>query len=113
MPDMEARRSLFQLALSKLPAEDDMDLTRLATLTEGYNCSDIRYIVKSAARKMFNLTIEKNDGVVRKVTQNLLEETIKGKSPSVSGRELREYERVRSEFSPKDEHSKPTTVGFR
>ena len=113
MPDMEARRSLFQLALSKLPAEDDMDLTRLATLTEGYYCSDIRYIVKSAARKMFNLTIEKNDGVVRKVTQNLLEETIKGKSPSVSGRELREYERVRSEFSPKDEHSKPTTVGFR
>lgn len=54
MPDKEARKSLFLLALSKLPSDEGIDINRLAELTEGYNCSDISYIVRSAARKMFN-----------------------------------------------------------
>ena len=49
MPDKEARKSLFSLALSKLPSDEGIDINRLAELTEGYNCSDISYIVRSAA----------------------------------------------------------------
>ena len=113
MPDAESRESLFRLALSKLPVEDGIDTFKLAALTEGYNCSDISYIVKVAARRMFNLTVKGNDGVLRKVTQELLEETIKGKSPSVGGNELRGYERIRSEFSPKDKGCRPARIGFR
>jgi transitional endoplasmic reticulum ATPase len=41
-----------------------------------------------------------------------LEEAIKHKSPSVSQRDLREYERVRGEFSPKDEGRKSIAIGF-
>ena len=44
MPDKEARKSLFSLALSKLPSDEGIDINRLAELTEGYNCSDISYI---------------------------------------------------------------------
>lgn len=113
MPDREARRSLFSLALSKLPSETDIDMNRLAELTEGYNCSDISYIVKSAARKMFNETIRENRGEYRTISQALLEETISKRSPSVSGRDLREYERVRSEMSPKDKGVRHVTIGFR
>lgn len=58
MPDMEARKSLFTLSLSKLPAAENIDTARLAVITEGYNCSDITYIVRLAARKMFNATIK-------------------------------------------------------
>lgn len=113
MPDREARRSLFSLALSKLPSETDIDMNRLAELTEGYNCSDISYIVKSAARMMFNETIRENRGEYRTISQALLEETISKRSPSVSGRDLLEYERVRSEMSPKDKGVRHVTIGFR
>lgn len=46
MPDKEARKSLFTLALSKLPSDEGIDINRLAELSEGYNCSDISYIVR-------------------------------------------------------------------
>ena len=113
MPDKEARRSLFSLALSKLPSDEGIDINRLAELTEGYNCSDISYIVRSAARKMFNATIKGKTNDYQPISQALLEEVISKKRPSVSGRDLREYERVRSEFSPKDEGCRHATIGFR
>ena len=105
MPDDAARESLFRIELSKLPA-------RLATLTKGYNCSDINYIVKVASRRMFNASIREKDQPYKTITQELLEETILHKTPSVSSRELREFERLRSEFSPKDAGCKSQTIGF-
>ena len=112
MPDKASRESLFRLSLSKLPASDDIDYERLADMTSGYNCSDISYIVKVASRKMFNESIAQKDQPYKLITQVQLEEAIKHKSPSVSQRDLREYERVRGEFSPKDEGRKPVTIGF-
>ena len=111
MPDKEARKSLFSLALSRLPSNEGIDINRLAELTEGYNCSDISYIVQSAARKMFNATIKGKADEYLPISQTLLEEVIAKKSPSVSSRDLREYERVRSEFSPKDE-GRHVYIGF-
>ena len=112
MPDMEARESLFRLTLAKLPTADDIDFKKLASITEGYNCSDIDYIVKLASRKMFNATIKNKDKCYQKITQCLLEETILRKSPSVSQKDIKEYERVRNEFSPKDEKKKDVRIGF-
>ena len=113
MPDTEARKRLFSLALSKLPSDEGIDINRLAELTEGYNCSDISYIVRSAARKMFNATIKEKTDEYQPISQTLLEEVISKKRPSVRGRELRGYERVRSEFCPKDEGCRHATIGFR
>ncbi len=112
MPDQEARESLFRLALSKLPVEENIDYTRLADMTKGYNCSDISYIIKVASRKMFNASIMEKDKPYKVITQTLLEDTISHKAPSVSSRDLREYERIRSEFSPKDECCKHQVIGF-
>lgn len=112
MPDKEARESLFRLKLSKLPAADDIDYGRLAELTTGYNCSDLSYIVQTASRQMFNESIKDKSLPYKAITQNLLEATISQKSPSVSSRDLKEYERVRSEFSPNDKGCKQRTIGF-
>ena len=112
MPDAKARESLFRLALSKLPTAEDIDFARLAELTTGYNCSDISYIVKVASRKMFNASIKEKEKPYKVITQSLLEDSISHKSPSVSSRELRDLERVRSEFSPKDEGRKQVAIGF-
>ncbi len=113
MPDKEARKSLFTLELSKLPSDENIDTNRLAELTEGFNCSDISYIVKSAARQMFNETIKNSDDGDCPISQTLLEMTISKRSPSVSRRDLREYERVRSEMSPKDKGRRLAAIGFR
>lgn len=112
MPDTKARESLFRLELSKRPTAEDIDFVRLADLTNGYNCSDINYIVKVASRKMFNASIKEKGKPYKVITQALLEESISSRSPSVSSRELREYERIRSEFSPKDKGDKHLTIGF-
>lgn len=112
MPDAKARESLFKLELSKLPSAEDIDYGRLADLTNGYNCSDISYIVKMASRKMFNASIKEKDKPYKVITQSLLEDSISQKSPSVSSRELRDFEHVRSEFSPKDKGCKRATIGF-
>ena len=112
MPDIAARMSLFKLALSKLPADENIDYERLAMLTAGYNCSDISYIVKTASRQMVNASIKDRNSPYKKITQELLEATISQKSPSVSSRDLREYERIRNEFAPK-EGGKSVSIGFR
>jgi transitional endoplasmic reticulum ATPase len=112
MPDEKARESLFRLQLSKLPIADNIDYTLLASLTTGYNCSDISYIIKTASRRMFNESILEKDKPYKVITQDLLEETIAHKSPSVTSRDLREFERIRGEFSPKDAAPKHFAIGF-
>ena len=90
MPDHKARESQFRLALSKLPVEENVDYSRLAELTKGYNCSDISYIIKLASRKKFNESImDVESKSFKPITQALLEEVIASKSPSVSSRDLR------------------------
>lgn len=112
MPDKAARESLFRLSLSKRPTAENIDYNKLADLTNGYNCSDISYIVKLASRKMFNASIAEKDKPYKAITQKQLEEAISVKSPSVSSRDLREYERIRQEFSPKDAVSTRQAIGF-
>lgn len=113
MPDLSSRESLFRLSLSNLPVDDVIDYSKLALLTEGYNCSDISYIVKVASRKMFNETISENSEVYKKITQKVLEDAIAHKSPSVTRRDIREYERVRGEFSTKDAEVHRVAIGFK
>lgn len=112
MPDSKARESLFRLELSKLPADENIDFARLASLTSGYNCSDINYVIKTASRRMFNESIREKDLPYKKITQATLEDVIMRKSPSVSSRDLREYERLRHEFSPKDGDGNNRILGF-
>lgn len=112
MPDAESREALFKLELKKLPVEEDIDFMQLATLTDGYNCSDINYIIKTASRKMFNETIRDEKQSYKKITQKVLEETISQRPPSITERMLREYERIRNEFSPNNMKRKETRIGF-
>lgn len=112
MPDEKSRESLFRITLSTLPAAENIDYKRLSELTQGYNCSDISYIIRMASIKMFNESIKEKDKPYQVITQELLEKAIAQKVPSVSSRDLREFERLRCEFSPKDKECKQTTIGF-
>ena len=108
----KAAASNWWVALSKLPTAEDIDFMKLADMTKGYNCSDISYIIKVASRKMFNASIAEKEKPYKVITQVLLEDTISHKAPSVSIKDLREYERIRSEFSPKDVRCRHQAIGF-
>lgn len=112
LPDEEARKSLFRYELSKLPVADDIDFDKLANITSGYNCSDISYIVSVASRKMFNASIKEKDKPYQVITQEVLEQVIQQQSPSVTNSELKEYERLRWKFSPKDKNRQQSLIGF-
>ena len=112
LPDEEARKSLFRYELSKLPVADDIDFEKLANITNGYNCSDISYIVSVASRKMFNASIKEKDKPYQVITQEVLEQVIQQQSPSVTNSDLKEYERLRWKFSPKDKNRQQSIIGF-
>lgn len=57
LPDFEARKKLFELQLSKLPHEDDLDLDLLANLTEGCNGADIKEVCEKLKMSAINDTI--------------------------------------------------------
>ena len=46
---MEARREMFNLYLRKRPVCSEINIIKLAELTDGYIASDIAYIVNDAA----------------------------------------------------------------
>ena len=110
--DRKARRGLFDLSLGKLPADEGIDTRHLAEITEGFNCSDISYIVKTAARRTFNDSLREPEKPYPNITQQQLEDIIATRNPSVSPRALREYEHVRSELSPKDPQNRKAAIGF-
>ena len=112
MPDARTRESLFRLNLSRIPVESDIDFCVLAEMTEGFNCSDIDYIVKVAARKMFNINSVEGNTTYKGVGQAVLEETIRQRRPSLDSCALREYERLRELFS-KEGRQQRATIGFR
>lgn len=112
MPNLTARESLFRLSLSHLPIAKDINYPLLAEKTKGFNCSDIEYIIQVAARKMFNESIEDKEKGICPITQEVLMDTISKRSPSVSNKDLREFDRIRSELSPLHKGLQPGSIGF-
>lgn len=111
-PNKASREALFRLSLSKIPKSDSIDYCKLADATNGFNCSDITYIVNIASRKMFNLCIAQKNKSLLPVTQEVLEEVISKRCPSLNSHELKEFERIFSEFSPKEPGLTRRTIGF-
>lgn len=48
-PDAETRKKMFEIHLKGRPQHEDLDLDRLAELTDGYASADIAFIVNEAA----------------------------------------------------------------
>lgn len=56
LPDFDARRGLFKIALIDRPYDMNIDFDRLASLTEGYSSADIiEGVVETASRMAANL----------------------------------------------------------
>jgi ATP-dependent Zn protease len=70
LPDLKARKSLFQMGLANRPYDKHINFDHLAKITDGFTCADIiEGIVESAARLAANLNKEMID-------QKLIEDEI-------------------------------------
>lgn len=90
LPDFEARKEMFALHLKDRPMEDDISVDQLAKLTDGYIASDIAYIVNDAAMVA---AYER-----KKISQSLLEESVKNTHPSIRPDSLKVYEEIRQKM---------------
>lgn len=83
-PDVSARKAMFELHLKDRPVGSDLNVDRLAELTEYHVASDISFIVNEASRSALK---ERTN-----ISQLHLESTIENNQPSISRRQLKGYE---------------------
>ena len=104
MPDLTARRLMFELYLKDRPCEE-IDSAALAEKADGYVASDIAYVVNEAATiAAFNR---------EPITQELLLKTIEGIKPSVNKDLLKEYEEMKNKMEGVERSNSLPHIGYR
>jgi transitional endoplasmic reticulum ATPase len=61
LPDMVARKKLFEIQLSKLPVADDLDYDYLAKITEGFNGADIKGVCEKLKMSAIKDSLDKGE----------------------------------------------------
>ncbi len=90
VPDLDARKALFELYLKDRPFDFGLNYDELARMTENYVSADIQLIVNNASREALLLR--------GKITMDLLKQAISVCRPSLSLEELMKYEAVRAKM---------------
>ena len=104
MPDLPARKEIFRVHLKNRPLSEDIDLDRLAELTEGYVASDIELIVNRTALKA-----AKDDVLL---SQELLEDMIPKVRKSVTSEDNMSYENMKLQFESAAKSQGRKRIGF-
>ncbi len=92
-PDRKARLEIFKVHTRKMPLADDVDLEKLADMTEGYTGADIAAVCREAA-----IIALREAGKPTKVTMRHFEEALKKVKPSLTKEDIERYEKIREEF---------------
>jgi transitional endoplasmic reticulum ATPase len=89
LPDVEARRKMLDIYLSRRPLADGMDLDFLAGKLEGFSGADIKYICDRAATIPFLSSV--TSGIEGQITANILEDAIQDAPKSVTAEMLKRF----------------------
>ena len=92
-PDVEGRYQIFQIHTRDMPLADDVDLRKLAEMTEGYTGADIEAVCREAA-----LNAAREDIKIDKVYMRHFLAALEKVKPSIAPEQKREYEKILSEF---------------
>lgn len=108
-PDKNAREAMFKLYLKDRPIDLGLDYEKLASLTENYVSSDIKFLIDEASRKALKTR--------SRITMSIFLEVICNNKPSVSLTEIEKYEDLKRQWDnekqdlqTKDERPR---IGFR
>lgn len=115
-PDFNARKQIFSMYLKKLPISKEMDLDKIAEVTERYTGADIKVLCESVAQKVAQEASTKHS--VLEITQEDIMGRIKATKPSVTMAQIEQYKKFRLDFErsvygQKGEESKGAEIGMR
>ncbi|MGC9210320.1 MAG: CDC48 family AAA ATPase [Acidilobus sp.] len=88
-PDRQARKEIFKIHLRKVPLAKDVDIDRLADLTEGYTGADIAAVVREAVFMKLREKLEAGP-----VEWRHFEQALKKVKPSLSREDIMRYEQM-------------------
>ena len=103
VPDMKARKALFELYLKNRPYDFGLDYEELASLTENYVSADIQLIVNDASRA----ALKRHS----RITMGLLRSAVEETRPSLSLGELERYQEIKAKMD--GEIPNKQRVGFK
>jgi len=104
VPDKDAREGIFKIHMKDRPAEDNIDYSKLADMTQNYVASDIAYIVNDAATRAFEDNIN--------ISQILLEEVIQENTSSISLDDIKFYEGIKEKLDSTSKKDERKRIGF-
>ena len=90
LPDAAARVEILRIQLREVEANDDVDITRLAGLTEGYSGAEIVEICQKAGDSA--LEKEVASGIEQRMTMEYLLNAIEGTYKGVTSQQIQKYE---------------------
>jgi len=96
LPDYEARKAIFKVHLSKIPTAPDVDLNKLAKMTERYSGADIKNVVTEA----LNATAQRAMAEKRIVPVGMAEllKVLEYAKPSTTFAQLEDYDEFKVDF---------------
>ncbi len=103
LPDTEAREELFKMYLKGRPCAQ-IDLNKLANMTEGFIASDIAFICNEAA--MVACLNDKN------ISQDILETTLQSMRPSIRPDIIKMYNDIRDKMEGLNRKNALSKIGF-
>ncbi|MEM1583512.1 MAG: CDC48 family AAA ATPase [Nitrososphaerota archaeon] len=92
-PDADGRYQIFQIHTREMPLADDVDLSKLAAMTEGYTGADIEAVCREAAIIAMRENIN-----IEKISMRHFLLALEKIKPSITPEQKREYERILTEF---------------
>jgi transitional endoplasmic reticulum ATPase len=105
-PDLEARELMFKLYLEKRPREVGLDYAELATATENFVSSDIKFLCDEASRKALKMK--------SRISREILLDTINNNKPSISLKVLQSYIAIRDKIEGLSENTNDrSNIGFK
>jgi transitional endoplasmic reticulum ATPase len=96
VPDIEARRKIFQVHLQKMPLGKDVDVDELVRMTDQYTGADIASVVRKAGRSALRENIQSQN-----VGQSNFLAAIEDTGPSVTLDTMKYYAKLGSELRKK------------
>ncbi len=95
-PNKQARLEILKIHCKGKPLADDVDLEKIAEITERYSGADLANICQEAARKVAIEAMEKKEE--RKITMNDFMEIIQRYKPSITLQMLEDFEKFRLDY---------------
>ncbi len=96
LPDREGRREIFKYYAKKYPMSPDLDLEKLANITNRYSGADIANACQEAAKKVAEVALEKA-GILKVETEDI-EDVVKSIKPSTSLSQIADYEKFKMDY---------------